>query len=52
MRLNLFSVLKISVGKQVDLVWLYFSAAFDKVSHPKLFFFNLSQHGVKRDTPN
>ena len=36
-------------GKQVDLILLEFSKAFDKVSHPKLLF-KLSQHGVKGNT--
>ena len=38
-------------GKQVDLILLDFSKAFDKVSHPKLLF-KLTQHGVKRNTLN
>ena len=36
-------------GKQVDLILLDFSKAFDKVSHPKLLF-KLSQHGIKGNT--
>ena len=39
------------VGKQVDLILLDLSKAFDKVSHPKLLF-KLSQHGVKETTLN
>ena len=38
-------------GKQVDLILLDFSKAFDKVSHPKLLF-KLSPHGVKGNTLN
>ena len=38
-------------GKQVDLILLDFSKAFDKVSHPKLLF-KLSQHRVKGNTLN
>ena len=39
------------IGKQVDLILLDFSKAFDKVSHPKLLF-KLSQHGEKGNTIN
>ena len=42
---------KLVERKQVDLVLLDFSKAFDKVSHSKLLF-KLSQHGVKGDTLN
>ena len=42
---------KLVTGKQVDLILLDFSKAFDKVSHPKLLF-KLSQHGVKGNTLN
>ena len=38
-------------GKQVDLILLDFSKAFDKVSYPKLAF-KLSQHGVKGNSLN
>ena len=38
-------------GKQVDLILLDFSKAFDKVSHPKLLF-KLSRHGGKVNTLN
>ena len=38
-------------GKQVDLILLDFSKAFDKVSHPKLLF-KRSQHRVKGNTLN
>ena len=40
---------KLVEHKQVDIVLLDFSKAFDKVSHSKLLF-KLSQHGVKGDT--
>ena len=42
---------KLIEHKQVDLVLLDFSKAFDKVSHSKLLFI-LSQHGVKGNTLN
>ena len=42
---------KLVTGKQVDLIQLDFTKAFDKVSHPKLLF-KLSQHGVKGNTLN
>ena len=42
---------KLVTGKQVDLILLDFSKAFDKVSHPKLLF-KLPQHGVKGNTLN
>ena len=38
-------------GKQVDLILLDFSKAFDKVSNPKLLF-KLSRHGGKVNTLN
>lgn len=42
---------RLSCGRQVDLVLLDFSKAFDKVNHLKLLF-KLSSHGVKGKTLN
>ena len=39
------------MGRQTDLILLYFSKAFDKVAHEKLLL-KLHQYGIRGDTLN